>query len=247
MEKRADESEKQSAELRASLAKSQISLEGNSRALERIDPRLEGLSKQLTALADQASSLKQANDRLSGLTSDQSSGLEQAADRLAQLATEHLSSLKQTTNQLSSLKQMIESGISEQIGTNEELRMINSGLAEVEAQLTALSRRADVGETGLARLSALAESLGTSVAALKTDSKDAAHRVATLEPRILWRIEELETLVSARRAHVDRVPAGDPKGAARVDPPRRDNAAAPGEREKPGEDRAGGATPSARS
>jgi chromosome segregation ATPase len=170
LEKRTDENERQSAELKSSLVERQVSLEGNTRAIERSNARLDGFDQQSRAVADT------------------------------------LSGLKQTT----------ENGISQHKAASEELRAINSALAAIQARLTGLSQRVDVEETGQAHLSALAESVANAVAALKNGSNETAQRIAALEPRVLWRIEELEALINSAGAAISHIPANDRENAGRI-------------------------------
>jgi hypothetical protein len=62
-------------------------------------------------------------------------------------------------------------------------------------------------ETGEVRLSGLAESTDESVAALKAASEKNAQEIVALEPRLLWKIEALETLVKTTLATLK--PASD--------------------------------------
>jgi len=66
--------------------------------------------------------------------------------------------------------------------------------------------------TGEARLSALAESTGESVAALKAVSERNAQEIVAPEPRLLWKIEALETLVKTTLAAI-KPPSDDREGA----------------------------------
>ena len=203
-ETRSEESEKRTAELRSSLTKCQGSLEGNAHAVERMDARLDEFSRQLAAL----------------------------------------------TEGLSGLKQMYESSMSQHKATSEEMRAVASDIAMTRTQVVDLSRRLDGGETTQHRLSAVAESINhdlvaantqmvglsqrldaitasvvESVSAVKTLSRETTERIAGLEPRLLWKIEGLETFVNSKLAVVDRPPIDEAANAISDSSPNDDHLA----------------------
>jgi chromosome segregation ATPase len=192
-EKYNEESEKQAAELNSSLKKCQTSLEENARAVQRIDGRLDEFSRQLAALSDELPGLKQLSQ--TSISQNKVTGEE----------------LRAVESDLAMAKtQMID--LSRRLGETLQARMsavadsINSDLPAADAQVVGSSQRLD----------ALTESVAESVAAVKALSQETAQRIAGLEPRLIWKVEELETLVNSKLAadechspdHADDAPAG---------------------------------------
>jgi hypothetical protein len=66
-----------------------------------------------------------------------------------------------------------------------------------------------VEEAGQARLSAVSESLAKSLAALRAVTDKTAQDIAALEPRLLWKIEAIETLVNSLALTTSSPPIGD--------------------------------------
>jgi hypothetical protein len=93
--------------------------------------------------------------------------------------------------------------------TGDDLRTITGTLAAVQTHATGLSQRSDAAEANHTRLSASAESLAKSVAAIDAFSKETAQRISTLEPRVLWKIEELAMRLDSTLAALNPPPAGD--------------------------------------
>jgi chromosome segregation ATPase len=196
LEKRADESGKQLAELKSALAERHTSLDTKlterhasleTKLTER-QTSLEGkLAERQKSLEENARAIERGGARLDGLDKQ----------------------LAPVSEKLSNLVQLTENEISRHDSTRDELRAAGSGLAAAQAQLTGLSQRVDAGEAGHAHLSALAEAAADALAALKAGAKDTSQKIATLEPRILWKIEELEALINATRAAMEKVPVDD--------------------------------------
>jgi chromosome segregation ATPase len=185
LESRMEESEKESAELKKSLSLQHLSLGENSKALAGIDVRLDGVARQLDALTEQFSDFKQATE----------SGIDARFDGVGKQLTT-------LNDQLAGLKQASESGASQHKAAGEALRVISSSLSALKSQAAGLAQRLEVEETGQARLSGLAESMGESVAALKAVSEKNAQDIVALEPRLSWKIETLETLVKSTQAGI---------------------------------------------
>jgi chromosome segregation ATPase len=185
LETRMEESEKESAELKKSLSLQHLSLGENSKALAGIDVRLDGVAKQLSALTEQFSDFKQATE----------SGIDARFDGVGKQLTT-------VNDQLAGLKQASESGASQHKAAGEALRVISSTLAALKSQVAGLAQRLEAEETAQAHLSALAESMGESVAALKVVSEKNAQDIVALEPRLKWKIESLETLVKSIQAGI---------------------------------------------
>jgi len=129
--------------------------------------------------------------------------------------------LMAVTDQLLSLKQIMEGSALAHEKTNEELRAISSNLAAVQTQAADLSQRANIAETNQTRLSAITESMAKSVAALRTDATETAQRISTIEPRFLWKLEELvarvdSTLAGFNRSTTDDVKTPDSNGSSKL-------------------------------
>jgi chromosome segregation ATPase len=185
LETRMEGSEKQSAELAQSLTSRQASLDQNSKALAGLEVRLDGVAKLLTALTEQFADFKQATE----------SGIDTRFDGVGKQLTA-------VNDQLAGLRQASESGASQHKAAGEALRVISGSLAALKSQVAGLAQRLDVEETGQARLSALAEATSASVAALTATSEKNAQEIVALEPRLLWKIESLETLVNSTQASI---------------------------------------------
>jgi chromosome segregation ATPase len=171
----------------------ELALQDFKKRITKLEKRADENAKQLAELN---SSLVERQTALEGNTR----AIERSTARLEGIDQQSIA----VADQLSSLKQMTESSISRHEESREELRAIKSGFAAVQAELTGLSQRVAFGETGQTQLSALAEALARSLAAIEAGSKEAAQRIVAMEPRVLWRLDELETLFKSALAAVDR-------------------------------------------
>jgi chromosome segregation ATPase len=174
----------------------ELALQDFKNRITKLEKRADENAKQLAELN---SSLVERQTALEGNTR----AIERSTARLDGIDQQSIA----VADQLSSLKQMTERSISRHEESREELHAIKSGFAAVRAELTGLSQRVAFGETGQTQLSALAEALTKSVAALDTGSKETVQRMVAIEPRVLWRLEELETLFKSALAAVERSPA----------------------------------------
>jgi chromosome segregation ATPase len=172
-------------------------------ALQDFSKRIIGLEKRTDENESQLTELKSMLVERQTFSEGNARAIERSNTRLEELDRQSTAA----ADQLSGLKQMTESAIAQQERSREELRAINGGLAALQAQLTALVRRVHFGETGQKQLSELAQAMAKSVAALEAGSQETAQRIAGMEPRILWRIEHLETLSHSALAGVDQSPA----------------------------------------
>ena len=172
-------------------------------ALQDFKKRINGLEKRTDEHEKQLTELKSMLVERQIFTEGNTRAIERSNTRLEELDRQSIAA----ADQLSSLKQMTESAIAQHERSGEELRAINSGLVALRAQLIGLVRRVHSGETGQKQLSELAQTMAKSVAALEAGFQETAQRIAGIEPRILWRIEHLETLSQSAPAPVDQSPA----------------------------------------
>jgi chromosome segregation ATPase len=239
LEKHAGETEKHFAELKLSLAGVQKSLEENARAAEKSNARHDGFGQRMTAVTDKLTSLTQATESATSehrethkasreelrAISNSVAAVQAAAHEELRTISASMEAVQATAqddlrtirNNMAAAQATAQDDLrairnnlaATQAATQQELRTLGDNLMTVQARLTALSRRADVGETGHAQLSAVADTLTTAVAALKSGAKEISHRMGTLEPRVLWRIEELETLIKSSLAAMQPVSKGE--------------------------------------
>jgi chromosome segregation ATPase len=198
----------------ASLAEAQKSAkigEAVMAAAKAIELALRDFEKRVTELQKRSDAAeKQLAELKSSLGEEQKSseGKANAIERISGRLDGGDQRLTTLTDQLSGLKQMVESGISQQKETGEELRAVKSGIAQIQTQVNGLAQRMAVAEKSQVRLLAVTESMNKSmVASLKAISEETVQRVSALEQRILWRIDGLETRVNSTAAALDRPPA----------------------------------------
>jgi chromosome segregation ATPase len=174
-------------------------------ALKDFKTRIADLEKRMDGGEKQSEDMKKLLMALQTSSADNSRALAGIEVRLTDVGKQ----LPALTDQFSGLKQLTESGASQHTATGERLRSINDDLAAVGSEVARLSQRLGVEETGQARLSVLSESLAKSLSALKADAEKAAQDIAALEPRLLWKIEALQTLVNSLAVTTTSPPIGD--------------------------------------
>jgi archaellum component FlaC len=205
-------------------------------AMKPTESALRDFKKRITELEKRADASDKRSAELQSSLAELDKRISVRLDGISQQLTA-------ATDQLSGLKQIMEGQASEHGKTREEMRAIASNLATVQSQAAGLSQRADLAETNDARLSAVTQSMAQSVAALQADSKETAQQVSTLEPRFLWKLDELATRVDSTLAALNRPPEDDAKDRNPDGPPDPGNQTTPDEGERAGNDRASGAAP----
>jgi chromosome segregation ATPase len=183
LEKNGSESKKQATELNLLLTQCQTSLEANAGAVERIDARLGEFSRQLASLTNGLSDLKRLSE--SSISRHEAAGEELRAVR---------SDLATMRGQLVDLSRRLDGGDAAQARSSTFVESINSDLTAARAESVGLSQRFD----------ALTESVGKSVTAVGALSRETAQRIDGLEPRLMWKVEELEARINSKLAALDR-------------------------------------------
>ncbi len=195
LEKRSDAGDKRSSEL-----------EKRSDAVEKcsgeLEKRADGGDKRLEELERRADAGEKRSSELEKSVAD----LEQRIISKLEGINRQLTAMAE---QLSNVKVTLDSSMAAHEQTGDDLRTITGTLAAVQTHATGLSQRSDAAEANHARLSTSAESLAQSVAAIDAFSKETAQRISTLEPRVLWKIEELAMRLDSTLAALNPPPAGD--------------------------------------
>jgi chromosome segregation ATPase len=233
LEGRADDGEKRLDELKTSVTLHQTSLNEHAQGLTAINKSLKELTAQLAALTEQTAALKTASDSTMALQKQTSEELRAVGSELAAAKSQINSDLADATSQVSGDLGAFKTQITGDLGSFKSQitgdlaaakTRITGELVALTAEAARLSDRMDDAETGHSRLAGLADTMGKSVAALKKAAEKAAQDLTAMEPRLMWKIEALETIVhgpsaTPEKAAFDRVAdhPGDHFGERRDD------------------------------